>query len=94
MFALYQVLHVQPVEQASELFERVVVKVVPVHWGVDRQLAYGTQFFVPQEWVLHLSQHSGSQPYFGMIISRYQITYRRFEFLVKLPYEDVLGQPE
>ena len=69
------------------------MKVVQVHWGVDRQLAYEMQSFVPPEWVLHLSQHSGSQPYFGMIISRYQITYRRFAFPMKLPYEDVLGQP-
>ena len=41
MYALYQVLHVQPVEQASVLVGRVVVKIVQVRWEVDRQLAYG-----------------------------------------------------
>ena len=34
VYALYQVLHVQPVEQTSMLVERVFVKIAQVHGGI------------------------------------------------------------
>ena len=93
MFALYRVLHAYgwPVEQYSESVGRMM-KTVRVHWVVDRQLAYEWQFFLPQVWVSHLGRHIGILPYFVMIVGQNPIAYRMFEFLVKLPFEGVLGQ--
>ena len=94
VFALYQVLHAcgLPVEQYLVLVDRVVVKIVRVHWEVDRQLAYGWQFFLPREWVWHLDLHIVILTYFVMIVGQNPIAYRMFEFLVKLPFEGVQEQ--
>ena len=72
MYALYQVLHVQPVEQFSVLVGRWIVKIVRVHWVVDRQLAYGWLFFLPQEWVWLQGPHIVIQPYPSVSVSQHQ----------------------
>ena len=76
MFALYRVLHacVQPVEQYSVLVGRMVVKIVRVHWEVDRQLACEWQFFLPLEWVWRQDLHIGNLPYSGTIVDQCRLT--------------------
>ena len=94
--ALHRVLHEYdwPAEQCSVLDSSMVVKVVRVHLGVDRQLACGWQFVLPRESVWRLDRHIESLPYFVMIVGQNPIAYHMFEFLVKLPFEGVLGQLE